>query len=261
MQYSIGDVAKLFGISAFSIRFYEKKGLLKPIVDSKTSYRFYTLPHIIKIRAILYLKTAGFSIDEIKEITDGQSYANIDKRLYAKEIETQQKMEELQACQRVLKTLKSRTRYIIAMDGPFQLRYNSEDIVLAMFEGSAFTSLRHELCADYTQQYLCVKPQHFVDGALLGHSAFATAITPSNLFYLEQQQIAYQKVLFHGGKAQKYLYTLLEWDYVSEPLAMQAIVSHLQEKQYRIVSDIILRYIAISPASMQDLYEVWIPIA
>ncbi|MEG3040550.1 MAG: MerR family DNA-binding transcriptional regulator, partial [Clostridium sp.] len=33
--YSIGEISNIFNVSTFTIRFYEKKGLLLPIIDDK----------------------------------------------------------------------------------------------------------------------------------------------------------------------------------------------------------------------------------
>ena len=41
-QHRIGDAARLSGVSAANIRYYEKEGLLRPGVRGDNSYRFYS---------------------------------------------------------------------------------------------------------------------------------------------------------------------------------------------------------------------------
>lgn len=261
MNYPIGDVAKLFDISTFSIRFYEKKGLIAPIIDPKTAYRSYNLKHIIKIKWILYLKTAGFSIDEIKEMIQEPDFASNEIKLNQKEQEIDQKICQLQAWKTVLKTMKGRMNQIINMDDAFSVRYNTEETVLAVFVNRTFVNFSKNVCADFSQHYLCVSKDNFLKGKILGKVDFGMAITQSSLYYLERNNIPYRKVVFNSDQTQKYLYTLLEMDYENEPKqAMETILSHIGQKGLKIVSDVIFRYVTTTQMTMCDLYELWIPI-
>ena len=41
MRYKIGDVAKILGISPDLLRYYEKKGVVKPVKHRSNDYRYY----------------------------------------------------------------------------------------------------------------------------------------------------------------------------------------------------------------------------
>ena len=41
--YTIGELAKILGITAETIRYYERKGIIAPIHDQETGYRYYTI--------------------------------------------------------------------------------------------------------------------------------------------------------------------------------------------------------------------------
>ncbi|MBR3375918.1 MAG: MerR family transcriptional regulator, partial [Firmicutes bacterium] len=41
MQYKIGDVARILGISTDLLRYYEKKGVVTPTKDKQNDYRYY----------------------------------------------------------------------------------------------------------------------------------------------------------------------------------------------------------------------------
>lgn len=40
--YTAGEIAAISGVSTRTIRFYDKKGLLKPAAFSESGYRLYT---------------------------------------------------------------------------------------------------------------------------------------------------------------------------------------------------------------------------
>ncbi len=72
----IGDIAKEFGVSQRTIRFYEEKGILKPDNYTTSGYRLYSEENVKRLKVVLLLRKIGFSISEIK------SFLNID--LYGK---------------------------------------------------------------------------------------------------------------------------------------------------------------------------------
>jgi DNA-binding transcriptional MerR regulator len=67
-QYSIGELSKLFDITARSIRFYEEQGLLVP--ERQGQSRIYHLKDKVRLKLILRGKRLGFSLAEIKTLFD-----------------------------------------------------------------------------------------------------------------------------------------------------------------------------------------------
>lgn len=66
--YSIAELAREFGITARTIRFYEDEGLIKPRRHGLT--RLYSLGDRTRLGWILRGKRLGFSLAEIKELLD-----------------------------------------------------------------------------------------------------------------------------------------------------------------------------------------------
>lgn len=75
-EYNINEVANIFNITTNKIRYYEKKGLLKPIRDENNEYRIFDENHIMTLQAILLYRTIGLSINNIKEILTSNSNSN-----------------------------------------------------------------------------------------------------------------------------------------------------------------------------------------
>lgn len=67
----IGELSNLTNISIQTIRYYESEGLIKPTeVDKWTNYRYYDQNSINRLYEIKYLKDLGFSLKEIKNLSD-----------------------------------------------------------------------------------------------------------------------------------------------------------------------------------------------
>ena len=66
--YSIAELAREFGITARTIRFYEDEGLIKPKRQGLT--RLYTPHDRTRLGWILRGKRLGFSLAEIKQLLD-----------------------------------------------------------------------------------------------------------------------------------------------------------------------------------------------
>ncbi len=68
----IGEAAKKAGISPGNIRFYEKKGLLKPAREESSSYRNYTEEDVDRLKRILILRKTDLSVENISLLLDGK---------------------------------------------------------------------------------------------------------------------------------------------------------------------------------------------
>lgn len=70
MTYTIKDAAKISGLPIFTIRFYDKKGLLPFVSRNKSGIRVFTESDINQIMTICCLKNTGMPIKDIKKYID-----------------------------------------------------------------------------------------------------------------------------------------------------------------------------------------------
>ncbi len=77
MRYKIGDVAKILGISPDLLRYYEKKGVVKPVKDQANDYRYYEPWDINFLIDCLWYKNFGFGIEQVARIVSKSSYEDI----------------------------------------------------------------------------------------------------------------------------------------------------------------------------------------
>lgn len=70
MIYTIGEVATKLGLSAHTIRFYEKEGLLPFVLRNESGHRAFTEADIGLFQIICCLKDGGMPIKKIKIYID-----------------------------------------------------------------------------------------------------------------------------------------------------------------------------------------------
>lgn len=56
-----------------TVRYYDKQDILKPSLVTESGARFYTDEDFARLQQILLLKYLGFSLDDIREMTIGDS--------------------------------------------------------------------------------------------------------------------------------------------------------------------------------------------
>lgn len=66
----IGQVCNLYGISLDTLRYYDRKGLLKPIVDQQSGYRYYSFEHLDTLEMLLIAKNLEIPLEEMKKSMD-----------------------------------------------------------------------------------------------------------------------------------------------------------------------------------------------
>lgn len=70
MTMRIGELAKVAGCQAETVRFYEQKGLLPPPVRSEANYRLYDATHAARLHFIRRCRALGMSLDEVQVLLD-----------------------------------------------------------------------------------------------------------------------------------------------------------------------------------------------
>ena len=68
--YSVGKTAKLVGMTAETLRHYDRVGLIRPVKDEWTKYRRYTDRDVIRLNIVSALRSMGIPLREIKTMLD-----------------------------------------------------------------------------------------------------------------------------------------------------------------------------------------------
>lgn len=98
--YSSGEFARMAHVTLRTIRYYDKRNILKPSYVTESGARFYTDADFARLQQILLLKYLGFSLEDICEmIVDDSDYhfmlnsLNIQLKLVRDRIEQMQLVE------------------------------------------------------------------------------------------------------------------------------------------------------------------------
>ena len=96
--YSTGEFAAKAHVTIRTIRYYDKKDLLKPSYRTESEARRYTDEDFVKLQQILLFKYLGFSLDEIRELTIGAlDPENLTQSLRVQKRLIEERVEQMQA--------------------------------------------------------------------------------------------------------------------------------------------------------------------
>lgn len=84
MRYTIGETAKVLGISSGLLRHYERLGIISPCRNTN-GYRYYDLDTIKKLTGIRRWRAMGFVLEDAEQLLTSESRANT-LNLYHKRI-------------------------------------------------------------------------------------------------------------------------------------------------------------------------------
>jgi len=85
-MFTIGQVAKKYGLSRSTLIYYDKIGVLKPGGRSESNYRLYTEDDIHRMDRIMLFRGAGLSLQSIAALLDKKDNdlnVSLEHRLYA----------------------------------------------------------------------------------------------------------------------------------------------------------------------------------
>lgn len=94
-RYTAGELAKLAGVSSRTIRYYDKKGLLKPVSYTEGGYRLYDRHSALQLQKIKLLQYAGLSLKQIDHMMERQSEDSVSEILWRQKLLLEQKRNQI----------------------------------------------------------------------------------------------------------------------------------------------------------------------
>lgn len=92
--YRIGEVVKGMGVGQYTLKHYERAGLVTPTPDEESGYRYYTYRDFGQLIYIRNLRTMGFSVEESSEYL-ATPFEEMSERLAAQERKNTAEIERL----------------------------------------------------------------------------------------------------------------------------------------------------------------------
>ena len=113
-MFSIGEFARVGGVSIRTLRHYDETGLLRPAkVDPDTGYRSYRASQLGRLNRILAMKELGLSLTQARQLLDGITLEELQGMLMLRRAQLEQ---ELEAHKNQLLGVEARLRYIARED-------------------------------------------------------------------------------------------------------------------------------------------------
>lgn len=112
MEYTVHELAKLAGITARTIRYYDQIGLLKPARINSSGYRIYGEAEVDKLQQILFYRELGVGLGDIRKIINSPSFNRLEalKEHRAKLLDEKKRLELLIAnVEKTIAMLEGRT--------------------------------------------------------------------------------------------------------------------------------------------------------
>src|SRR5580693_7040748 len=78
MALTVGDLAKLTGITVRTLHHYDEIGLVQPSDRSRAGYRLYADDDVLRLQQVLVYKELGLPLDEIAAVLDDPAFSRID---------------------------------------------------------------------------------------------------------------------------------------------------------------------------------------
>ena len=122
--YSIGEVAKLTGLSTYTLRFYEKEGLLPNIRKNSAGLRRFSEQDLAWLEILDCLKSTGLPLKEIKHYLELSKKDNtVEERMLIFLRQKQRLEQQIQALQENMEKINFKIKYYEAAikDGKSQV--------------------------------------------------------------------------------------------------------------------------------------------
>jgi DNA-binding transcriptional MerR regulator len=78
MALTVGDLAKLTGITVRTLHHYDEIGLVQPSDRSRAGYRLYADDDVLRLQQVLVYKELGLPLEEIAAVLDDPAFSRID---------------------------------------------------------------------------------------------------------------------------------------------------------------------------------------
>lgn len=106
---TIGALATAAGVPTSTVRFYERRGLLRPDARSPANYRGYTAYALDRLRFIRSAQASGFALDDVAEMLaltgdDGSPCADVAALIERRVADVRRRIRALRRVERTLAT-------------------------------------------------------------------------------------------------------------------------------------------------------------
>lgn len=261
-KWTIGEMAKLFDVSADTLRYYEKAGLMPSHKNTANGYRYYTYDDLVILMDILFFRNMDVAVKDIRRIMTEMDIDEIKQVIMHNQQIVEDNIRELIRQRKMLAQVAGHyalcgqmlNRYAIVPAPEFRCRFvgtQDDDLFAAVGRYKRpdrrwLNQIRYTLLIPQAE---LLQSRSF-QGAQLGISLDEESI--QLLADSEQRQFL---AMCRGD----YLYTVAGTDYSAKanPMLTEAL-AWLKGQKRRVRGPLLGRYLASVHKDSLDYYEIWI---
>lgn len=237
--YKIGEISKLYGICADSLRYYEEIGVLSPERD-ENGYRLYSITDIWRLNVIKDLRRLDFSMQHIKDYLDNRSISSTLRLLEEEDVLIKEQIEGLMRIQRnIAKKVSLIQKGLGIKEGEFSIRKFPERKCFQIKE-----NIKRDEDIDLLKKKL--QSRHEDKLYILGNSCIGSRVP---LEYIRKQQYHHYNSVFvideSSGDSDfilesgNYATVSYRGDYIKNADYVPRLVQYAGEKGYRLMGDLL----------------------
>lgn len=134
MHYTISEMSKLLGVTTHMLRYYEKIGVIRPVVNKENGYRYYSVVDTRRFNLSRQMFSAGVPLEQCVQMMDNmpaeQIQTLLDEKIREREIELERmriSIRYLQEQKEIQRELESRVGRFEVSQHPRMWRLNFSD--------------------------------------------------------------------------------------------------------------------------------------
>ncbi len=101
-ELTIGELAKAAGVPTSTVRYYERKRLLRPSARSASNYRLYSHEDLDRLRFIRAAQATGFTLKDVTKLLHPAPCGKVQDLIEERLENVGERMKELRHVRRVL---------------------------------------------------------------------------------------------------------------------------------------------------------------
>lgn len=266
MNYKIGEVAKLLGMTTEGIRYYENSGIINPQKQDNSNIRHYNAWDIHMLVRVRSYSQIGFSLADISNMINHQDEFELDAALANSEEAIQAEIIHKLNILKYVRQIKSMTKTAQEMLGKYRIEYSPAFYRLEMEEGYIlnttpfYETLIHEWIAKapfvftsalFPKAELDMNEEHYTIGF---------AIKDEFAEYLKVEENEYVKYY----PSRLCVNTTIESNSAKHlsPKILKEAIQYIHSQGLSLTDDVFSRVVMIHKDQniYGDLHQVWLPV-
>lgn len=162
--FSISETAKIVGMTAETLRHYDRIGLVKPCkVDEWTGYRYYSQREIVLLNTVQALRHMDITLSEIKKILSYDDFGKIVNALKQAEKNADEKIAQLNYSKEKIRRARVYYESKLSKEQPSQtpfIKYFPERVILL---ANTLKAPSLDNLWNYHRHFYCRLPENMKD--------------------------------------------------------------------------------------------------